>query len=34
MFVDGFPITVTGKIQKFEMRRIAVRELGLDQRQR
>jgi fatty-acyl-CoA synthase len=30
MFVDGFPMTVTGKIQKFEMRRIAVRDLGLD----
>ncbi|HEX7340336.1 MAG TPA: AMP-binding protein [Rhodanobacteraceae bacterium] len=28
-FVDGFPMTVTGKIQKFRMREIAVDELGL-----
>jgi fatty-acyl-CoA synthase len=28
-FVDGFPMTVTGKIQKFRMREIAVAELGL-----
>jgi fatty-acyl-CoA synthase len=27
--VDGFPMTVTGKIQKFKMREIAVEELGL-----
>jgi len=26
-FVDSFPMTVTGKIQKFKMREIAVREL-------
>jgi fatty-acyl-CoA synthase len=28
-FVDGFPMTVTGKIQKFKMRETAVEELGL-----
>jgi len=27
-FVAEFPMTVTGKIQKFKMREIAVRELG------
>jgi fatty-acyl-CoA synthase len=26
---DGFPMTVTGKIQKFRMREISVEELGL-----
>jgi fatty-acyl-CoA synthase len=29
-FVDGFPMTVTGKIQKFKMREEAVAELGLE----
>jgi fatty-acyl-CoA synthase len=29
-FVDGFPMTVTGKIQKFRMRESAVEELGLE----
>ncbi|MGL4955651.1 MAG: AMP-binding protein, partial [Bacteroidales bacterium] len=29
-FVKQFPITVTGKIRKVEMREIAARELGLD----
>jgi fatty-acyl-CoA synthase len=29
-FVDDFPMTVTGKIQKFLMRRQAVEELGLE----
>jgi fatty-acyl-CoA synthase len=29
-FVDGFPMTVTGKIQKFKMREMAVSELGLE----
>jgi fatty-acyl-CoA synthase len=29
-FVDGFPMTVTGKIQKFKMRETAVQELGLE----
>jgi fatty-acyl-CoA synthase len=28
--VDSFPMTVTGKVQKFVMRRIAVEELGLE----
>jgi fatty-acyl-CoA synthase len=27
-FVDSFPMTVTGKVQKFRMREIAVAELG------
>ena len=30
-FVDGFPMTVTGKIQKFIMREQSVKELGLEQ---
>jgi fatty-acyl-CoA synthase len=30
-FVDGFPMTVTGKIQKFKMRETAVQDLGLQQ---
>jgi fatty-acyl-CoA synthase len=29
-FVDSFPITVTGKIQKFKMREASIREWGLD----
>jgi fatty-acyl-CoA synthase len=29
-FVDGFPMTVTGKIQKYKMRETAVDELGLE----
>jgi fatty-acyl-CoA synthase len=29
-FVDGFPMTVTGKIQKFKMRELAIQELGLE----
>jgi fatty-acyl-CoA synthase len=28
-FVDSFPTTVTGKIQKFKMREISIQELGL-----
>ena len=28
-FVDAFPMTVTGKVQKFKMRETAVEELGL-----
>ncbi len=28
-FVDGFPMTVTGKVQKYLMRQAAVEELGL-----
>jgi fatty-acyl-CoA synthase len=30
-FVDGFPMTVTGKIQKFLMREETIRELGLSE---
>ncbi|MBT8179128.1 MAG: AMP-binding protein [Eudoraea sp.] len=29
-FTDSFPMTVTGKIRKIEMRQISIRELGLD----
>jgi fatty-acyl-CoA synthase len=29
-FVDEFPMTVTGKVQKFRMREIAIKELGLE----
>jgi fatty-acyl-CoA synthase len=29
-FVDSFPMTVTGKVQKFKMREIAIEELGLE----
>ncbi|MEE8486353.1 MAG: AMP-binding protein [Acidimicrobiia bacterium] len=29
-FVDEFPMTVTGKIQKFKLREMAVEELGLE----
>jgi fatty-acyl-CoA synthase len=28
-FVDGFPMTVTGKVQKYKMRETAIDELGL-----
>ena len=27
--VDGFPMTVTGKIRKVEMREVSIAELGL-----
>jgi fatty-acyl-CoA synthase len=30
-FTDGFPMTVTGKIQKFKMREAAIEALGLQQ---
>ena len=30
-FVDEFPMTVTGKVQKFRMREMAIEELGLRQ---
>ncbi len=30
--VDSFPMTVTGKIQKFRMREISIEELGLGER--
>jgi len=29
-FVDGFPMTVTGKVRKIEMRELSVKELGLE----
>jgi fatty-acyl-CoA synthase len=28
-FVDGFPMTVTGKVQKYRMREVSIQELGL-----
>ena len=28
-FVDDFPMTVTGKVQKFKMRQAAIEKLGL-----
>ena len=30
-FVDSFPMTVTGKIRKVEMREMAIEELGLQE---
>ena len=30
-FTDTFPMTVTGKVQKFKMKEISVRELGLEE---
>ncbi len=33
-FVDGFPMTVTGKVQKYKMRETAIAELGLEQASR
>jgi fatty-acyl-CoA synthase len=30
-FVNEFPMTVTGKIQKFVMREISIRELQLEE---
>ncbi|HZU19562.1 MAG TPA: AMP-binding protein, partial [Candidatus Dormibacteraeota bacterium] len=30
-FVDAYPMTVTGKVQKFRMREMAIEELGLGQ---
>jgi fatty-acyl-CoA synthase len=29
-FVDAFPMTITGKVRKVEMREVAVKELGLE----
>jgi fatty-acyl-CoA synthase len=29
--VDAFPMTVTGKVQKFKMRETSIAELGLEQ---
>jgi fatty-acyl-CoA synthase len=30
LFVDAFPMTVTGKVQKFRMREVTIQELGLE----
>jgi len=30
-FVDAFPMTVTGKVQKFKMRETSITELGLEE---
>ncbi|MDP6413854.1 MAG: AMP-binding protein, partial [Gammaproteobacteria bacterium] len=30
-FGDDFPMTVTGKVQKYKMREISVKELGLQE---
>ena len=30
-FVEDFPMTVSGKIQKFKMREQSIRELGLEE---
>ena len=30
-FVEEFPMTVTGKIQKFKMREISIQEMGLEE---
>jgi fatty-acyl-CoA synthase len=30
-FVDSFPMTITGKVQKYKMRELAIDELGLDE---
>jgi len=30
-FVDDFPMTVSGKIQKFKMREESIKELGLEE---
>jgi fatty-acyl-CoA synthase len=32
-FVDSYPMTASGKIQKFKLREMAIRELQLDERQ-
>jgi fatty-acyl-CoA synthase len=29
LFVDEFPMTVTGKVQKFKMRETSMQQLGL-----
>ena len=31
-FVDEYPMTASGKIQKFRLREMAARELGLDEK--
>ncbi len=32
-FVDGFPMTVTGKVQKFKMRETMISEMSLSERE-
>ena len=32
LFVDEFPTTVTGKIQKFKMREISIEKLNIDKK--
>tara|TARA_B100001175_G_C19081854_1_gene436244 strand:- start:117 stop:578 length:462 start_codon:yes stop_codon:yes gene_type:complete len=32
-FGDDFPMTVTGKIQKYKMRKISIKELGLEEQE-
>ena len=32
-FTDEFPMTVTGKVQKFKMREVSMQELGLQEQQ-
>jgi fatty-acyl-CoA synthase len=31
LFVDEFPMTVTGKVQKFKMREASIEQLGLEE---
>ena len=31
VFVDEFPMTVTGKVQKFKMREVSIEQLGLQE---
>jgi fatty-acyl-CoA synthase len=31
VFTDGFPMTVTGKVQKYKMREDAIGRLGLEE---
>lgn len=33
-FVETFPMTITGKVRKVEMREMAIKELGLNQASR
>jgi len=30
-FSEDFPMTVTGKVQKYKMREISIKELGLEE---
>ena len=33
-FVDAFPMTVTGKVQKFRMREIAIEDVATEEARR